>query len=99
MLVGADRFRGAVDDSAEQLCVSGVRLARNAPPDVAAPGDEAQGDEDEEDGGEASAEAGPVEVDKGEPIVGLIQVDVRRLMVDLVGNGEIGLVVEEEGLV
>ena len=66
------------------------------PPDVAAPGNEAQGDEDEEDGGEASAEAGPVEVNKGEPVVGLIQVDVHRLMVDLVGNGEIGIVVEVE---
>ena len=50
LLVGADCLRGAVDDSAEHFCVAGVRLALMASPNVAAPGNEGQRDDDGKDG-------------------------------------------------
>ena len=97
LLVGADCPGSAVDDSAEHFRVSGARLAVAATPDVAAPGDEAQGDEDGENGGKTGAETGPMEVNEGKPMVGLVQVYVCRLVVDFVGDREVCFIVEDEG--
>ena len=49
------------------------RLALAAAPEVTAPGDKEACQHDGENGGEARAETGPVEVDQGKAIVGLIQ--------------------------
>ena len=96
LLVGADRLGSAVDDSADHFRVSGARLALTAPPNIAAPDDEAQGDDDGKDGGKTGAETGPMEVDERKPVVGLVQVHVCRFVVDLVGDREICLIVEDE---
>ena len=63
-----------MDDGAEQFRVPSAGLALTAAPNVAAPGDEAQGDDDGEDGGKAGAETGPMEVNEGKTMVGLVQV-------------------------
>ena len=65
LLVRADGFRRAVDDSAEHLGVPGARLVLTASPDIAASSDEGQRDNDDEDGQKTGAEAGPMEIDEG----------------------------------
>ena len=44
--------------------MSGARLVLTAPPNVVAPDNEAQGDDDSEDGGKTGAETGPMEVNE-----------------------------------
>ena len=64
----------------------GARLALTASPDVAASSDEGQRDDDGEDGRKTGAEASPMEIDEGKTVVELIQGDICRLMIDLVGD-------------
>ena len=64
--------------------------------DIAAPGDERKGDDDGENGREAGAETCPVQIDERESMVGLIEVNIGRFVADVVGNRQVGLVMEDD---
>ena len=85
-----------MDDGAEELGVPSSRLSLAAASDIAAPGDECEGDDDSKNGREADAETCPVQVDERESVVGLIEVNIGGFVTDIVGNRQVGLVVEDD---
>ena len=74
--------------------MAGTRLALQAAPKIEAAGDKEAHQDDGENRGEASTEAGPVEINQGEAIVGLIQRHVAGFVGDITCNGELGVILD-----
>ena len=63
-------------------------------PEITAPGDKEACQHDGENRGEARAEAGPVEVDQGEAVIGLIQRHFAGFIGDIIFKGELSVILD-----
>ena len=69
-------------------------LALAATPEITAPGDKEDCQHDGENGGEACTKTGPVEVDQGKSVVGLIQRNFAGFIGDVAFKVEPGVILD-----
>ena len=76
----------------KQLGVAGTGLTPAPATEIAAARDEEPCQDDGKDGRQPGAEGRPMDIDETEPVVGLVQLDVMRLIGGGVVDGEGGIV-------
>ena len=81
----------------KQLGVAGTGLTLAPATEIAAARDEEPCQDDGKDGRQPGAEGRPMDIDETEPVVGLVQLDVMRLIGGGVVDGERGVVFHVDG--